>query len=82
MSIAAAHVLMFFVAAAIARFGWFMAHKPERAIRIFLFGQDPAFGRRFAIAWSKSVGWMFTIVGCFGSVLYPVLIAFNLFHAR
>jgi ABC-type uncharacterized transport system permease subunit len=82
MPIAAAHALMFLVAAAVARLGWFMAHNPERGYRIFLFGQEPAFGKRFALGWSKTVGWVFTVGGCFGSVFYLVLIPIDFFRAR
>ena len=82
MHAALAHVLMLGFAATMARFGWFMVHNPERACRIFLFGQEPAFGKRFAIAWSRTAGWMFMAGGCFGTVLYLVLIPIDLFHSR
>jgi len=52
---------MLLFAAATARFGWFMAHDPERAVRFFTFGQDPAFGKGFALVWSKLVGWFFNM---------------------
>jgi hypothetical protein len=82
MPIAAAHTLGFLFAAAVARFGWFMAHNPERGYRIFLFGQEPAFGKRFLVIWSRTVGWMFTVGGCLGTVLYLVFIPIDLFHSR
>lgn len=82
MPIVAAHVISLFLAAAVARLGWFMAHNPERGYRIFLFGQDPAFGKRLAVAWSRTVGWMFTVGGCLGTVLYVVLIPIDLFHSH
>ncbi len=59
-----------------------MAHNPERGYRIFLFGQEPAFGKRFAIMWSRTVGWMFTVGGFLGTLLYLVLIPIDLFHSR
>jgi cytochrome b561 len=80
MKAALVHTLMLFVAAAMARLGWFMAHNPERAIQFFGFGLDPAFGRRFSSAWSKAAGWFFTVFGCFGVVFYLVLILLDLFR--
>src|ERR1700758_5087199 len=46
---------------AVARLGCFMAQNPERGYRIFLFGQEPAFGKRLAVGWSRAVRWMFTV---------------------
>jgi ABC-type uncharacterized transport system permease subunit len=82
MPLAAAHALAFFFAAGVARFGWFMANYPERGYKIFLFGQEPAFGKRCVLIWSRTVGWMFTIGGCLGTVLYMVMIPIDLFHSH
>jgi hypothetical protein len=82
MQAAFVHALMLSVAAALAWFGWFMAHNPERAIRFFTFGTEPAFGKRFALTWSRAVGWTFTVGGCLGSMLYLVLISVDLFHSH
>jgi len=71
---------MLFFAAAVARFGWFMAHYPEKAIRIFTFGTEPACGKRFGLTWSRVVGWIFTVGGCIGTVLYLILIPVDFFH--
>jgi hypothetical protein len=81
MPLAAAHALGFFFAAAVARFGWFMANYPERGIKIFLFGQEPAFGKKYVLIWSRTVGWFFTIFGCLGMVLCMVMIPIDLFHS-
>lgn len=43
MPIAVAHALMFFVAAAVARFDGFMVHNPERGYRIFCFWAGTGF---------------------------------------
>jgi hypothetical protein len=75
-----AHALMLMFATAVARFGWFMAHKSERGSRFFTFG-EPAFGKQLAIAWSRAVGWFFTVGGCLGIALYLVLIPIDLLHA-
>jgi hypothetical protein len=82
MHAAFAHAFMLVFAAATARFGWFMAHDPERASRLFTFGTEPAFGKRFVLSWSRVVGWVFIVGGCVGSALYLVLIAIDLFHSR
>lgn len=82
MRAAFAHALMLFVAAAVARLGWFMVHDPERAIAFFTFGTEPAFGKRFALTWSKMAGWVFTAGGCLGTVLYLVLIPIDIFHSH
>jgi hypothetical protein len=80
MQAAFGHALMLVFAAAIAWLGWFMAHDPERASRLFTFGSEPAFGKRFVLSWSRGVGWFFTAGGCLGSALYLVLITIDLFY--
>ena len=82
MQAAFAHTLMLFVAAAVARLGWFMAQNPERAIRFFTFGTEPASGKRFALTWSKMAGWVITVGGCLGTVLYLVLVPIDIFHSH
>jgi len=82
MPAAYAHALMLFFSAAVARLGWFMVRKPERGYRIFLFGQEPPFGKRFAIGWSRTAGWMFTVGGCLGTLLYLFLIPIDLFRSH
>lgn len=82
MHIAVAHALGLFFATAVAKLGWFLAHNPERGYRVFLFGQEPPFGKRFALTWSRTVGWMFAVGGWLGAVLYLVLIPIDLFHSH
>lgn len=82
MLIVAAHAIMLLMAAAMARFGWFMAHNPERGYCIFLFGQEPAFGKQLAVAWSRTVCWMFTVGGYLGALLYLVLIPIDIVAHR
>jgi cytochrome b561 len=82
MQAAFAHVLMLVFAAAIARLGWFITRNSEQASRFFTLGAEPVFGKRFAVIWTKAIGWVFTVVGCFGVALYSVLIPLDLFRAR
>ena len=82
MQAVAAHALMLVFAAAAARLGWFMVRAPERALRVFTFGAEPAFGKQFGMAWCKAAGWLFTLMGCLGIVLYLVLIPIDLWHAH
>jgi len=82
MQAATAHAFMLLFAVALARLGWFMAHNPERASRLFTFGTEPAFGKRLALTWGRAVGWFFTVGGCLGIALYLVLITIDLLHSR
>jgi len=68
-------------AAAVAGLGGYMVRAPERALRVFTFG-EPAFGKRFGVAWCKAAGWLFIVGGCFGIVLYLVLIPIDLWRSR
>ena len=69
-------------AVVIAGIGWYMAHRPERASRVFTFGMRPPFGEKFAIAWCKILGWTFTIVFSFAIVFYLILIPLDILHTR
>jgi len=61
------------------RYGWFMAHNPERALRLFTFGTEPTFGKRFFLSWNRGVGWFFTVFGCLAIAASLVLLAIDLF---
>jgi len=82
MQTALAHALMLVFAIALTRFGWYMSHAPERALRVFTFGAEPAFGKRLGLAWCKATGWFFIVGGCLGVVLYLVLIPIDLWHSH
>jgi len=55
-----------------------MLRHPDRTIRFFLFGSDPPFAQRLALLWAKSSGWLFTVIGTFGVILYLVMIPIDL----
>jgi hypothetical protein len=59
-----------------------MARAPERALRVFTFGAEPAFGKRFGLAWCKVTGWFFIVGGCIGIVLYSVLIPIDFWSSH
>ena len=82
MQSAFAHALMLAFAAAMMGFGRYMVRAPERALRVFTFGAEPTFGKRFGVAWCKAAGWLFTVGGCFGIVLYLTLIPIDLWHSH
>jgi hypothetical protein len=81
MQPAIAHAIMLVFAAVAARIGWFMAHNPERALRFFTFGTEPAFGKAFGEAWCKTLGWIFCWFFGIGFVFYLVVISINIFHS-
>jgi hypothetical protein len=68
-----AHALMFVFAAALARFGRFLAHDLIVLSVSLPSGTEPAFGKRFALSWSRVASWFFSVGGCLGCVLYLVL---------
>ncbi len=78
MEAAIAHLLMLAVACLIARLGWFMTRKPEKASRWFMLKERPVVGEKFAVGWTRMCGWLFTVSGCLGVLLYVVLIPFDL----
>lgn len=81
MQLAFAHLLALTFAYAMVRYGWFMAHNPERALRLFTFGVGAAFGKKFFLSWSRGVGWFFTGFGCIAVAGSLVLLAVDLFAA-
>jgi cytochrome b561 len=82
MQAAIAHSIMLVFAIGVARLGWFMAHCPGRAYRIFTFGAKAPFGERFAIVWCKIVGWAFAAGSSFGIVLSLILIPLDILRSR
>jgi hypothetical protein len=58
-----------------------MAHNPERAFRLFTFGTEPNFGKRFFLTWNRGCGWFFTAFGCLAVATSLVLLAVDLFRA-
>jgi hypothetical protein len=81
MHVVFAHVLMLLFAGAMGRYGWFMAHNPERTLRLFTFGTEPTFGKGFFVRWNKGGGWFFTSFGCLGVALSFFLLALDLVHS-
>lgn len=79
MQLAFAHFLMLVFGSGVGRYGWFMAHNPERALRVFTFGIGPGFGRRFFIQWNRAAGWFFTAFGCLTMSAALILLACDLF---
>jgi hypothetical protein len=80
MHVVFAHALMLVFSSATGRYGWFMAHNPEQALRLFTFGTEAAFGKRFFLGWNKGVGWFFTVFGCFGIAVFLALLSVDLFR--
>jgi cytochrome b561 len=81
MRAALAHFLMLVFAIAILKAGWFMAHKPQQALRFFTFGTEPIFGAKLGTAWCKISGWIFVCGSVFGIVLYLILIPIDILHS-
>ena len=80
MQVAFAHVLMLAFGCGVGRYGWFMAHNPERAFRLFTFGTEPTFGKQFFITWNRGVGWFFTAFGGLAVATFLVLLVVDLFR--
>jgi hypothetical protein len=79
MQLAFAHLLMLAFGGGASRYGWFMVHNPERALRFFTFGTEPTFGKRFFLSWNRAAGWFFTGFGCLAVAASLVLLAVDLF---
>jgi len=71
---------MLLFAAAIAILGWYMAHNPIRTLRFFHFGMEPAFGKKFGVAFCKTCGWTFSVGMSAGVIFYFVLIMMDIAH--
>jgi hypothetical protein len=72
--------LMF--AAGMLWLGLYLKRTPETAYRWFTFRQRAALGERFAIGWARAAGWLFTVFGSLGVVMYLFLIPFDLLRSR
>jgi hypothetical protein len=59
-----------------------MAHSPTRTLRFFTLGTEAAFGHRFGVIWCRIVGWLFTVGGSLGVLLYLVLLPIDLWRSR
>ncbi len=78
MQLALAHFVGLLFAAGMVFLGRLILRHPDRVVRAFHLGTEPALGKKFALLWAKSSGWLFTVIGTFGVILYLVMIPIEL----
>ena len=75
MNSAVQHLILLFFSCLISWIGWLQSHNPEKASRIFLFGQTPT---KFSLAFFRITGRIFNVFFAVGAILYLIMIPLDL----